>query len=119
MGQSSAFRERFVIPWETVTVDTTMDVNTGYYLDGTVNRNFLLPTTSTVGDVLAIINVDTALFTVTQGAGQQIVLPAVSSTVGAGGSVASNAKLDAIYLYCSVANSEWVAFPPQGIMTVT
>lgn len=119
MGQSSAFRERFIIPWETVTADTTMDVNTGYFLDGAVNKNFLLPATSAVGDVLAIINVDTGLFTVTQGVGQQVILPSASSTVGAGGSVASNAKLDAIYLYCSVANNEWVAFPPQGIMTVT
>lgn len=57
-------------------------------------------------------------FTITQGAGQQIRFGNVTTTLGAGGSLASSAQGDTVKLLCTVANNEWMVVSAVGNLTV-
>lgn len=78
-----------------------------------------LPTTSAAGDRLNIVGFGAGGWTIAQGAGQQIIIGNTLSTSGAGGSVASSNRYDAVSLCCVTANTVWQAnVAPQGILTI-
>ena len=78
-----------------------------------------LPGTAAVGTVFRVTGMNTDLgWSVTQGANQQIHFGDVSTTSGAGGSLASTLKRDSIECVCVIANLEWNVVSSLGNITI-
>lgn len=105
--------------WTDVTGATqTLAVNNGYVADrGAGNVAFTLPTVASIGDTMYIVGRQNG-WSVAQGAGQSIVLGTLTSTPGAGGSIASTNAKDCVTLVCTVANLEFTINAVVGIITV-
>jgi hypothetical protein len=105
--------------WQTVTTSPfQMESNNGYIADSASQVNLILPTTSVVGDELAVAGQGTGGWIITQGAGQSIQIAPVSTTVGTIGSLASTQQYNSIALVCIEANLTWEARGgPQGTLT--
>ncbi len=106
--------------WTEVTgTSQNMASNNGYIANNGALVSLALPTVSVVGDQLAIIGKGAGLFSITQGASQQIHVGSSASTLGAGGSVSSTNQFDSIYLVCTVANTIWTVLSGvQGNFTI-
>ncbi len=106
--------------WSTITANQTAAVNNGYFINKAGTLALLLPAASAVGDVVEVVNINTATGTqVTQGAGQQIFIGSTNTTAGAGGSLTSTALGDTLRLVCQTANLTWyVVGSPYGNWTV-
>lgn len=98
------------LTWSVVTGATqTMAVNNGYFANRASNIVFSLPTTSAVGDQVAVSNINTALgWTISYTTNQQIFIGNVSTTLTTG-SLSSTAVGDGITLVCRTANLVWQA----------
>lgn len=94
-----------------------LQVNSGYVLK-TLVKSFSLPAASAFGDVIEIVLAGGTSWTVTQAAGQQIFIGNTSTTLGAGGSLASNAQGDSLKMVCSAANTTWYVLSTVGNLTV-
>jgi hypothetical protein len=103
--------------WNSVSASQAMAVNNGYIVASGA-LNLALPPVSSVGAEVAVMLDEGTSWTITQGAGQQIQLGSESTTLGAGGSLASNAIGDTVTLVCTVANSRWVAQSTMGNITI-
>lgn len=68
-----------------------------------------LPAVSQQGDEIAVLLAGGTSWTITQGAGQQIRIGNTTTTLGAGGSLASTQQGDMIKLVCTTANLIWQA----------
>lgn len=103
--------------WTTVSgTSQAMLSNNGYISNNAGLVTLTLPATSTVGDEIDIIGKGAGGWSIAQGAGQQIVVGNTSSTVGAGGSVASTNAKDSLQIICTAANTEWsVLGAPQSL----
>jgi hypothetical protein len=102
---------------QSITANQTLQVNHRYIVSsGTLS--LLLPATADVGDTIIVSLKGGTSFTITQGAGQSIQLGQLTSTVGAGGSVASTASGDSITLICSTANTAYYAEKSVGNFTI-
>lgn len=106
------------LTWTAVGAGGALAINNGYICTGGAALSFSLPATSAVGSVISLILDGSTSWTVTQAAGQQIRFGAVQTTAGVGGSLASTAQGDAIYMVCSVANLKWNVFSAIGNITV-
>lgn len=116
MGQITAFQQRYVLPWEVVTTNTTGVANNGYIANSGGTIEVSLPSVAAVGDAVAVTSIN-GLWKVTQGAGQYIRLVGTTTTVGAGGYLEGQATGDGAWLVCSVANTEFVLISSTGILT--
>lgn len=86
----------------------TCAVNTTYLADnGATQTVFNLPTTSIKGDRLNIVGFSSGGWILNQAASQQVIFGNVSSTSGAGGSIASTLQNDSLSLLCVTANTVW------------
>ncbi len=106
--------------WSTITAGGALSVDNGYICiapGGALSLS--LPGTSAVGDEIEIVLDGATSWTVTQGAGQSIGFGIFTTTVGAGGSLASSAQGDSIRMVCSVANTKWNVISSIGNLTVT
>lgn len=103
--------------WTTVSgTSQAMLSNNGYIANNAGLVTLTLPVTSTVGDEIDIIGKGAGGWTIAQGAGQQLVIGNVSSTVGAGGSVSSTNAKDSLQIICTAANTEWTILgAPQSL----
>lgn len=106
------------VTWQNISASQTLAVNNGYQCTGGAALALLLPAVSAIGDIIEITLDGSASFTVTQGAGQAIRLGSSITTGGAGGSLASTAQGDTIYMVCSVANIRWNVLSSMGNITV-
>ena len=79
---------------------------------------FSLPATAAFGDFYIICGVGAGGWTISQGAGQSIILGNVTSTVGAGGSITSTLRSDSIQIVCVTANTGFKALTWGGNLTV-
>lgn len=106
--------------WNQVTgTSVAMVTNQGYQADNVGLVTLSLPTASSFGDILHIAGYGAGGWTIAQGAGQQVIVGDLSSTIGAGGSVSSTNQYDSLILYCAVANTTWqVLGAPQGNLTI-
>jgi hypothetical protein len=95
-----------------------MAANQGYIANNASLVTFALPTTIAVGGMVAVAGQGAGGWKITQSAGQQINLGNLPTTVGVGGSLQSTNRYDNIKLMCIVANTTFIAFPPQGNITV-
>lgn len=108
------------LDWSNIGANQTLAVNNGYFCSTGGALSLALPSSSSVGDAIAVSLVGSTSWTITQGAGQQIRIGNTTSTLGAGGSIASTAQGDSIWLVCQTANTIWVAVNnPVGALTVT
>ena len=105
--------------WSVITIDQTAAVNKGYICNKAGTLALLLPVTSSVGDIIRVTGINTALgWQITQGAGQQIFLGAAPTTLGALGSLTSSDTRDSIEIVCVVANLTWNVLSVQGNIAV-
>lgn len=107
------------LTWSTVTGATqTMVVNNGYVANRSSNIVFSLPTTSAVGDVVAVTGINTALgWTISYTTNQQIFFGTSSATVTTGSLSSVNIR-DTVFLVCVTANLTWNVFSSIGNITV-
>ena len=107
--------------WTDVTTATqALSVQNGYLTDRGAGVTYTLPAAAAaIGDVI-IIDGKLGLTTISQNAGQQILIGSSSSTIGVGGSVAGTNVGDCITLRCitSGTSSVWRAESLMGNWTV-
>lgn len=107
------------LSWSVITGATqVMVVNNGYIANRAGTVAFTLPTTSAVGDVLAVTGINFATgWSIAYTTNQQIFFGTSSATITTG-SLASTAIRDTVYLICVVANLSWNVTGSIGNITV-
>lgn len=91
----------------------------GYVTDYSGTTVITLPAVSAFGDQVGVMGMNNASgWKIAQNAGNQIKLGSLSTTVGTGGYIQSTATTDTVVLMCTVANTTWQCFPPQGNIQV-
>lgn len=107
------------LTWNVVTVPSVnMTSFNGYIANRAGLVMLVLPATSSVGDEIKIISKGAGGFIVVQGAGQQIQVGNIATTLGAGGSIQSTAVGDCLELICTIADTEWFNTALQGNPTI-
>jgi hypothetical protein len=92
--------------------------NRGYFISFVGSAGLTLPTVSAFGDIIYILGRGGS-WTLSQGAGQQVIIGADSTTIGIGGRLSSTNNNDSIQLVCTQANLTWQApNGPQGNITI-
>ncbi len=106
--------------WTVVTGTTqTAAVNNGYIANNAGQVTVTLPSTSAVGDMVAVTGINNATgWKIAQNGGNQIFFGSSSTTSGAGGSLTSTATRDTVYLVCMTANATWNVVSAIGNITV-
>ena len=109
------------LTWNVITVvgPTAMAVNNGYVTDNASPVQLLLPATASVGSTIKILGRGTGGWLITQNAGQSIVQGALTSTVGAGGTVGSSEAHCCVEVICMTANTLWMIADSTGNLIVT
>lgn len=104
--------------WSVITANQTAAVANGYFCNKASALSLALPTTSAVGDVIEVSNINTALGVLfTQAANQQIFIGNTSTTLGVGGTLASSSVGDSLKIVCRTANLVWYATSMIGNWT--
>lgn len=97
------------IPGATVTNVTgasqNLSPNQNYIANRATPVTFVLPAAAAIGTIIEIVGQGAGGWIVTQGAGQQIIVGASASTLGAGGSIASTNRYDTVRFMCVTANN--------------
>ena len=104
------------IPYTVVTgTSQSMSTNNGYIANNAALITFTLPTTAAVGEVLGMIGINSGGWKIAQNTSQSIQIGQVTSTVGTGGYIQSQAGTDSLELICVVANTKWAVLgAPQS-----
>ncbi len=106
------------VTWTVITANQTAAVNNGYFCNKAGTLTLALPLASAVGDVIEVININTATGTqFTQAANQQIFFATASTTLGATGTLTSSALGDSLKLVCRTANLVWYVSSAVGNWT--
>eukprot|EP00919_Chromeraceae_sp_WS-2016_P037564 GHVR01089714.1.p1 GENE.GHVR01089714.1~~GHVR01089714.1.p1 ORF type:complete len:200 (+),score=19.26 GHVR01089714.1:185-784(+) len=108
------------LTWTVVTGTTqAAAVNNGYIANNAGLVTVTLPATSAVGDMVAVTGINNATgWKVAQNAGNTIFFGTGTTTPGTGGSLASTATRDTVYLVCMTANATWNVVGAIGNLTV-
>lgn len=94
--------------WKSISANQTLVVGEGYFCASPGGAlSLALPAVSAVGATIEVVLAGATSWTVTQGAGQQVVNGNISSTLGATGTTGSTAQGDSVRLVCAVANTIW------------
>jgi hypothetical protein len=94
---------------------TTMVSNFGYTSDdGLTLVTFMLPVSSKIGDFVEINGKGSGGWSIAQGAGQQIQISPLATTLGVGGSLSSTGQYDNVRLRCLTANTIWTVVSMQS-----
>jgi hypothetical protein len=108
------------VSWNTIIAAQSLVPQNGYFIVNIVPTVYTLPAVIPFGSIIQIANRGTSTFTIAQNAGQQIQFGDLTTTIGVGGSIASNDTGDSLTLVCNVANTTFELLGgPQGIWTVT
>lgn len=107
------------LTWIDVTgASQAMAVNTGYTSnDGASLVTFTLPSTAAYGTVVAVVGKAAGLWTLAQNSGQTIHFAGVNTTTGVGGSLSSSKQYDAVFLLCTIANTDFTVIQSMGNLT--
>lgn len=105
--------------WNNVSgTSSSMSPDNGYVANNAGLVTLTLPVTAAFGTAIAIQGFGAGGFIVAQNAGQNIQFGSTSTTIGAGGSLASTNQYDSLQLLCVVANTTWTVLGgPQGTLT--
>jgi hypothetical protein len=107
------------LTWTTVSGATqAMTSNNGYIANRAGTVAFTLPTSSAVGDVIAVTGINTATgWSIAYTTNQQIFLGTTSATITTGSLASINIR-DTVFLVCVTANLTWNVFSSIGNITV-
>jgi len=94
-----------------------MAINNAYFADNSGLVTLTLPAVAAQGSVVGVVGKGSGGWTIAQNALQVIHQNSSSSTVGTGGSVSSTAQYNCAFLVCSTANTNWVVYDSEGILT--
>ena len=109
------------LTWSELVADKTpMVVNEAYIANkaGTATA-CTLPAASLVGAEIKIVGKGATGWSIVQGVGQYVILGTTTSTVGAGGSLASTEATDSISMVCTEADLGWTIYSAVGNITVS
>ena len=108
------------LTWSTITgASQAMAVNNGYIANRAGTVAFTLPTSSAVGDIVAVTGINTATgWSIAYTTNQQIFFGTSSATVTTGTLASVNIR-DTVFLVCVTANLTWNVFSSIGNITVT
>lgn len=109
------------LTWTVITADQSVVVSNGYICNKAGTLTLTLPASSTAGDIFEVTGINTATgWKIAQNANQQIFIGTSSTTIGAGGSVASINIRDSCKLICVVAgaSSNWNVISSVGNFTI-
>lgn len=106
-----------VLKWQTITANQTLAVDNGFIVTSGA-LSLALPTSSNVGDMIAVMLVGGISFSITQAAGQQIRLNNQQTTSGVNGSLNSTNNGNSVVLICDTANTHWTVLNYSGTLTV-
>lgn len=108
------------LTWTVVTgTSQAAAVNNGYIANNAGLVTVTLPAVSAVGDTVAVTGINNATgWKVAQNAGNQIFFGNTNTTAGTGGSLASTATRDTVYLVCMTASATWNVVNSIGNITV-
>ncbi len=106
--------------WSVITgASQAMAINTGYIANRAGTVAFTLPTTSAVGDMVAVTGINTATgWSIAYTTNQQIFFGTSSATLTTGTLASVNIR-DTVYLVCVTANLTWNVVHSIGNITVT
>lgn len=108
-----------ILQWSEVTGPTTATPNNGYVANNSSTVPITLPVLANFGDIIRIVGKGAGGWSLLQNAGQAIHFGDDTTTVGVGGSVASQNSFDCIELVCTTANTNFTALSSIGNMTIT
>lgn len=107
------------ITWNEVTGTTqSAAVDNGYITNNASLVTVTLPDTATLGSVVRISGSGAGGWKVAQNAGETIHFGNTDTTTGAGGSLASTNRYDAVELVCITADTDWVVISSVGNITI-
>jgi hypothetical protein len=108
------------LTWTVVTgTSQSAAINNGYIANNAGLVTVTLPSTSAVGDLVAVTGINNATgWKVGQNAGNTIFFGTLSTTPGTGGSLASTATRDTVFMVCVTANATWNVVGSIGNITV-
>lgn len=110
-----------ILPSFTWSVDTTtpinVNVNEGHISNGGAGIIYNLPSTSSVGDGFAFLDLGGNGFTITALGGQTVRLGNQISS--SGGTMQNTLIGDAVFLVCAVANTTFLGYAAQGNFNFT
>ncbi len=105
--------------WTTVSgTSQSAAVNTGYITNNAGVVTVTLPATAAVGDMIRISGKGAGGWLLAQNAGQTVHFSGSNTTTGAGGSLASLTRYDAVELLCITANTDFTVISSVGNLTI-
>ncbi len=118
LGSSAASPGGGGLAWSVITASPITNPGNGYFTNGGAPVVVTLPVASAVGDQLALSAMNANGWVLAQNSGQFVQMTNQASTTGAGGSLASTAIGDSIYLVCNIANTSWIVQSSMGNITI-
>lgn len=103
---------------EVLTPTQAMVVNNGYIANNAGVVTLTLPAVAAFGDVVQVGGKGAGGWSIAQNAGQTIHFGSLDTTTGAGGSLSSILRYDAVELICITANTDWLVLSGLGNLTV-
>lgn len=107
-----------MLSWVKISSSQTLASGTGYFCVGGGALSLALPATSSTGDTIEVVLAGSTSWTITQSAGQQIIMGNLQSTSGVAGSLRSTQQGDSIRLVCLTANLVWYVISSMGNPTI-
>ena len=105
--------------WSVITANQTAVVNEGYICNKASTLVLSLPTTSSVGDIIEVTGINTALgWQIDYTTNQQVFFGASSATITTG-TLTSSAIRDSIKLVCIIEDLTWNVISSVGNITIT
>lgn len=106
----------------TWTVETsgpvTLAASNGYVANSASQITFTLPATSAVGDTYQVNSINTGGFTITENAGQSIIIGNETTTATTGSLTSNSTQGDWVEIVCTVADTSFIASVKQGEIAV-
>lgn len=106
------------LTWAVISADQTASVNHGYFCNKGSLLTLTLPTTTVVGDTIALVNINGAAFSKILSANPGTINLGSSVCTANTGSLTSTALGDVIFLVAQTTASVWYAHSVQGNFTV-
>lgn len=106
------------LTWTVISADQTAATNHGYFANKGSLLTLTLPTTTVVGDVIALVNINGAAFAKILSASPGTINLGSSVCTANTGSLTSTALGDVIFLVAQTTASVWYAYGVQGNWTV-
>lgn len=105
------------LSWSVITADQTAAVNHGYFCNKGSLLTLTLPSTTAVGDVIAVVNINGAAFSKVLSANPGVINIGNVACTANTGSITSTALGDVVFLVAQTTASVWYCYSVQGSWT--